>query len=207
MRKQNVLLLTWLALPLVIIVGLMAWIMVTFRDDKPMADAPPVGAGAGDTGGANAIGELLRGRLTEPGTRDREEAERALAEEQTGTVRAEVLGRGLRLSVIDESGTANQGRPLLYKLAHRDEWTEMSLSQEGVWTHTVVPSRIPTGETVLLTFAVGAVAERVVAFDGSGQPLEAIASPLVNPDELAQGAVPELRVRLRAFGLPPALIE
>lgn len=64
MRRQTMLLTAFLALP-VGAVGLMtAWIM-GFAFEKPtdlMPDAPPVGAGAGDTGGANALGQLRAGR-------------------------------------------------------------------------------------------------------------------------------------------------
>lgn len=61
MRKQNVMLTVWLLLPFVVLVGLMAWIFVSLDKERLMDDAPPVGAGAGDTGNANALGELLRG--------------------------------------------------------------------------------------------------------------------------------------------------
>ncbi len=60
--KKNIMLTLWLALPILVVAGLMAWIFVSLDKDKLMADAPPVGAGAGDTGNANAIGELLAGK-------------------------------------------------------------------------------------------------------------------------------------------------
>ncbi len=61
MRKQNVILSLWLVLPFVVIVGLMAWIFVSLDKERLMDDAVPIGAGAGDTGNANALGELLFG--------------------------------------------------------------------------------------------------------------------------------------------------
>ena len=52
----------YLASPIVVFAGLYALIFVTQDKDKLMRDAPPIGAGAGDTGNANAIGEWLSGR-------------------------------------------------------------------------------------------------------------------------------------------------
>lgn len=52
----------WLAAPILVVIGLVAMIFVTLDKDKLMADAKPIGAGAGDTGDANALGQLLFGR-------------------------------------------------------------------------------------------------------------------------------------------------
>ncbi len=57
--KQNVLLTVWLLLPFVVIGLLVFWIFASFRTG-PAMDEPGVGAGAGDAGGANAVGEMLR---------------------------------------------------------------------------------------------------------------------------------------------------
>ncbi len=62
MRTQNVILTGWLVLPFVVLVGLMTWIFVSLDKERLMDDAAPVGAGAGDTGNANALGEWLSGR-------------------------------------------------------------------------------------------------------------------------------------------------
>lgn len=61
MRKQTLILTGWLALPFICLTILMFWIFISLDKDKLMADAPPVGAGAGDTGNANALGEWLAG--------------------------------------------------------------------------------------------------------------------------------------------------
>lgn len=59
--RQRLLLTGWLVLPIAMFAGLLAWIFVTKGAPKAMNE-PPVGAGAGDTGGANAIGEWFSGR-------------------------------------------------------------------------------------------------------------------------------------------------
>ena len=59
--KKNILLTIWLALPLTIVSLLMVWIFYSLAKDRLMDDAVPYGAGAGDTGNGNAIGEWLAG--------------------------------------------------------------------------------------------------------------------------------------------------
>jgi len=57
--KQNVLLTIWLVLPAVAVGLMLYWIISSFRTGPAMHE-PGVGAGAGDAGGANAVGEMLR---------------------------------------------------------------------------------------------------------------------------------------------------
>lgn len=59
--KKAVLLTLWLLLPMLVVGGLMAWVFISMDKDKPMMDLPALGAGGGDTGGVNAIGEMLYG--------------------------------------------------------------------------------------------------------------------------------------------------
>jgi hypothetical protein len=60
-NKKNILLTIWLLLPITIVSLLMVWIFYSLDKDRLMDDAVPYGAGAGDTGNANAIGEWLAG--------------------------------------------------------------------------------------------------------------------------------------------------
>ena len=62
MKKKNIALTIWLLLPITIVSLLMVWIFVSLDKDRLMDDAVPYGAGAGDTGNANALGEWLAGR-------------------------------------------------------------------------------------------------------------------------------------------------
>ncbi len=62
MKKKNIALTVWLLLPITIVSLLMVWIFVSLDKDRLMDDAVPYGAGAGDTGNANALGEWLAGR-------------------------------------------------------------------------------------------------------------------------------------------------
>lgn len=59
--RKNLILTGWLLLPILVFGGLVAWIFVTASRPKAM-DVEAVGPGAGDTGGANALGEWIAGR-------------------------------------------------------------------------------------------------------------------------------------------------
>lgn len=63
--RKNVLLTVWLLLPLIVVGGLTWWIFRSFAAGPP-EKLPPVGAGAGDAGGANAIGLWLRPDAVDP---------------------------------------------------------------------------------------------------------------------------------------------
>lgn len=60
-RRKKLFLAVFLSLPVLAISALLYWIAAGLARPSPMAGAERVGQGAGDTGGANAIGELLRG--------------------------------------------------------------------------------------------------------------------------------------------------
>ena len=124
MRRQNVLLSIWLMLPLAII-GLLVW-AIAISLAHPPQKLPPVGAGAGDTGGANGFGQALAGRpttthhgvTTEDGPADESGGTPVPAAspdqpEATGsTVQPESLPQGFVLIVEDKSGKAKPDSPI-----------------------------------------------------------------------------------------------
>lgn len=59
--RKNLIITGWLLLPILVFASLVVWIFISAGRPKAM-NATPVGPGAGDTGGANAIGEWLAGR-------------------------------------------------------------------------------------------------------------------------------------------------
>ncbi|MCL4220045.1 MAG: hypothetical protein KJZ65_01615 [Phycisphaerales bacterium] len=61
MKISKPVLTLWLMAPIALVLGLSVWIVVSMQG-KPWMHAPPVGAGAGQTGGANALGEWLAHR-------------------------------------------------------------------------------------------------------------------------------------------------
>jgi hypothetical protein len=106
-RKQNVILTAWLSAPILAVVLLCYWIIVSLQTGPKMHE-PAVGAGHGQTGGANAIGELLSAR-------------RAKAR--------------LTLVIDDRTGLASADYPLLIGL-ETNAWTgePMTPAGDGRWT-------------------------------------------------------------------------
>lgn len=56
--KQNLLLTLWLLAPIAVVGLLITFIYLSFAKG-PLMHEPGVGAGAGDAGGANAIGQMI----------------------------------------------------------------------------------------------------------------------------------------------------
>ena len=67
MKRQQVALTAYILSPIVVTVLLCWAIAVSIKEPRKM-DVPPIGAGAGDTGGANAIGQLLATGSAKPKT-------------------------------------------------------------------------------------------------------------------------------------------
>lgn len=61
MKISKPVLTLWLFAPIALVAGLSVWIVASMRG-QPLMDVPAVGAGAGQTGGANALGEWLAHR-------------------------------------------------------------------------------------------------------------------------------------------------
>lgn len=96
MKKKNIALTIWLLLPITIVSLLMVWIFVSLDKDRLMDDAVPYGAGAGDTGNANAIGEWLAGR-------DADEVSRAVDARREGRAISPLeWPGGVLISIPDE---------------------------------------------------------------------------------------------------------
>lgn len=72
--KKSILLTAWLILPLAVVVFLCVWIARSLQHGAIGAPAPR-GQGAGQTGGANALGELLAGRRADGTSRETIEAQ------------------------------------------------------------------------------------------------------------------------------------
>lgn len=78
--------------------------------DKQIAKVPHVGAGAGKTGGANAIGELFAGHAATGESREARAAEKA--EEAPNMVKPESLPQGFIIVVDDPSKLASLTSPI-----------------------------------------------------------------------------------------------
>ncbi|GAB4384221.1 MAG: hypothetical protein Kow0022_06160 [Phycisphaerales bacterium] len=106
MKLTKPVLTLWLAAPIAAVALLCAWIIISLHAG-PRMHAEPVGAGAGQTGGANALGEWIAHR------------------HDHGTV---------RIIVEDRTGRADADRPLLLS-CRADGWqgSPMTRAGDGRW--------------------------------------------------------------------------
>lgn len=101
----------WLIAPLAAVVLLT--LVIAFRDPaKIRLIGPPVGAGAGATGGANAIGNLLAGKPANEGAWRTDEPPPANVVAAAGLVQPESLPQGFILVVEDKAKLATQASPI-----------------------------------------------------------------------------------------------
>src|SRR3954462_1648516 len=103
--RQRMMLTLFLATPVLLLVVILWFIRVS----RPEMNAPPVGAGAGQTGGANAIGEYLAHGSAKP-------------RPAPGTmVPPESLAQGFTLLVTDETKLAGPASPM-YLAGNVNNW-------------------------------------------------------------------------------------
>ncbi|MCC6677698.1 MAG: hypothetical protein IT436_11185 [Phycisphaerales bacterium] len=105
--KKRIWLTVFLVTPAILVALLLYAIAALSK--KPLMNEPPVGAGAGETGGANAIGNVIAGHKADY-TRADEAAEQAAA--QPRMVQPESLEQGFILIVQDKSGRAKAESPI-----------------------------------------------------------------------------------------------
>lgn len=112
MTGRKIALLAYLFTPLAVL-AVLVWAIAYSIKERPvnLADYPPIGAGAGSTGGANAIGELLSGNAANKaaGPNPHVDAPKPAA---TGLVPPESLEQGFILIVEDRASLARPDSPI-----------------------------------------------------------------------------------------------
>ena len=185
----------FIASPLVVMVVLVYAILIAFERGPSMV-AEPVGAGAGRTGGANAIGQSLFG------TGDSGDL----------GIPAERAARGVELIVRDESGLASPDRPILL-LTNRTAFATASAlpfvqRATGEWVLRLPTPDTETGQSEPLAFrfalADGAGGLRP-AIDDEGTVTGARRLPRVTEDEAI--ADTPLRYEFRVLGFAEEAAE
>lgn len=124
MKLRKSALTLWLTAPIAAVVVLCAWIVVSMRAG-PKMQAVPVGAGAGQTGGANALGEWIAHRHDESKVR-------IVVEDRTGQADA------TNPLLLGSRANGWQGESMTSAGGTRWEWAGPALSlDEGfevIWT-------------------------------------------------------------------------
>ncbi|MEM1331058.1 MAG: hypothetical protein AAGG07_10900 [Planctomycetota bacterium] len=197
MRKQTLFLSLWIAFPIAVISGLMWWIVASFDTERPMM-AEPVGAGAGETGGANAIGEAIR-RATgaDRGPEGSAAGAEALRDEQDGRVPPGSLGRAVELIARDRSGTARPGVPLVVLVSAADGEpfrSQMKLRQDGRWGVSIPAAVFEGNPTPTVAFFLERDGVRFVEVSDGGAAADARPLPLVDPSAGTLGVTMETRL-------------
>ena len=166
-----------------LVLAVLVYAMAASFERGPRMHAPPIGAGAGETGGANALGEAMFGS----GVRG---------------IPAEQLARGVVLVVRDASGRAGAASPIrivtnegLWRL---DRALAMEWREDGSWE-----AQLPPGERgrVPLEFRF-VLGDGMREVDPSGAPVGARRLPLVEDDGVEGALVFEFEVAGFGGGAP-----
>jgi hypothetical protein len=180
-------LLGFIAAPLVVLALLVYGILLSFVTGPSMM-AEPVGAGAGNSGGANAVGESLFGTG---------QAVRGIPAEQTA--------RGAALVVMDASGRSDGGHPVVV-LTNHGQWSagaglRMELRGDGSW-YLRLPAPV-AGEPEALAFRFVVLGEGGAVLrelDEAGEPVGERRLPRVPEGEAVGDGALEYRFRVGRFG-------
>lgn len=142
MKRQSIALTAFLLTP-VAAIFILVWAIIVSLRTGPEMRAPRVGAGAGDTGGANAFADLIAGRKSHP------ESERP--PDPPDAVRPESLAQGFDIVVHDATGRADEKSPV-YVAGNFNDWNPgdpkavMTRRADGAWTIRLTMPPVPPGE-------------------------------------------------------------
>ena len=124
--RKNLLLTLWLLLPFAVLTGIVAVIFLSYGNKK--MDARPVGQGARDTGGANALGELLAGN-------NPIEKERIARDRREGKLVSPITWpHGVLVTL--ESPVSSESPPVFYLWAGAGGASPVALPYEELSGHT-----------------------------------------------------------------------
>lgn len=169
----------------------------------------PVGAGAGDTGGANAIGEWL-GNPAERATENIREAEmeyereRNLGLAQPRMVAPESLEQGFIIVVKDETGLASNNRPI-FLASNYNGWNpgnpEFILEGRSDLRWQIAFDKPASPEPLQFKFTLGSWDEVETDPDGNDIPNRTL--PKIDASKLKGGQQPTIEFVIPAFREAP----
>jgi len=211
---KRVLLTLFLMTPVVLITGLMVGIFVSL-DRGPEMVAEPVGAGAGDTGGANALGEYFSRKakkqmdeatvLAESGVREAEAAyEHELATQPARMVTPESLEQGFILLIDDRTDTASADLPI-YLASNHSGWNagdpDLLLSPRSDMRWQIILPRPSSPEPMQFKFTLGSWDHVEVKTDGGDVDNRLL--PKIDASKLEPGEKPIIELTIEGFRVPP----
>jgi pullulanase len=110
----------------IFVVGFLVWVIVLALRDPGIKKLPPVGAGAGATGGANAVGEFIKERRdsqprVEPAAHSDDKPAQPAAQ-SAGKVNPVTLDTGFILVVSDKTGKSSASSPI-FMASQMSNWS------------------------------------------------------------------------------------
>lgn len=203
MKRQQVALIAYVLSPIVVTVMLCWAIAISIREPRKM-DVPPIGAGAGDTGGANAIGQLLATGSAKP-TVPEYSGKGLPASYGSGhgsPIEPESLPQGFLLVVEDASAKASPSSPI-FLACNWNNWNpsdpafRLEPQSDMRWRLLV---RRPEGRTDRLEFKFtrGDWALEELNEDLSAPGNRSL--PSVDPASVKEGEPPKFELRVAKWG-------
>lgn len=207
----------FLLTPVVLVAGLMVAVFVSLQDGG-IEKMQPVGAGAGDTGGANAIGEYFSHRAhhevdeAEAVVENRMRADQEQFTEEVAAqpqlVAPETLDQGFILIVDDLSGKASADKPIYLASNHGgwnpgDKTRMLELRKDGRWQ--IALDKPTSVDPMLFKFTLGSWDE--VETDANGANIDNRELEKVDIAGLAPGEKPVIELSIVAFRNPPAPVD
>jgi hypothetical protein len=201
--SMNRVVLTMVLITPILLVGVVMWGIAVLR---PQMNAPPVGAGAKSTGGANAIGEYLAHGSAK--RRDVEAApEKAEPVGQKTSVEhlaaPESLAQGFVLVVTDTPGFAKAESPI-YIACNQNNWNRADpawkLSQEADGRWQLAVAHREKGEALVFRFVCAGREEA----DGKGGEISGRRLAVVDTSTLAPGKQPRIELSVSRWADRPS---
>jgi len=195
MKRQQAALIAFVLSPLAVTAGLV-WMIVVSLNNPAIHKLPPVGAGAGDTGGANAIGERFAART---GGDDSQTIPAAAAAEPN-MVAPESLAQGFVLIVHDKTGMASPASPI-YLAGNINNWNpadpnfKLSAQSDMRWRITLPK---PAAETLAFKFTRGDWS--LEELDDNLAVIPNRSLPKVDASKLAPGEQPKIELVVPHWG-------
>jgi hypothetical protein len=207
MSRKQFALVVWLCLPVVVALVLYTLIATGFASQSRARMArmfPPTGAGAGDTGGVNAVGELAAGNPATHGTLRPRPSEESV---ETPLVHPELLAQGFELVVEDATGLSNPNRPI-YLASSINDWATADprwvfrRAADGTWRLTIPPDSVPDPP---LRFRLTLGQDGIVEATDQGTPRDR-EPPLLRRENIQPGIPPRVMIRVEKWTqvIPPA---
>jgi predicted alpha/beta superfamily hydrolase len=217
MKRQQAALLIWIILPLAV-VAVLCWaiaVSIGERGDR-MEQTPGVGAGAGDTGGVNAVGEMLAGNAANhgakpdpsqtPATPAAPAAQPDPAQPATpaasNMVMPETLEQGFILIVEDKARLASPASPIFLAGNHNgwnpgDKAMQLQAQSDQKWRIEIIKPKF-AGARFNFKFTRGSWELEELKDDMSAPGNREL--PMIDISKLAPGEQPRIEMAVSKWG-------